>query len=469
MKKLMVCIFFMLICVLGFLVQGCDNRFESGKMTDNAIKSMQKGDNVKALEEINKALENDKKNPLAKSVKALLLAKNGENGNAKKLITQAVMEDPSNYDIRLNSSQILMLLGDYERAMFEIERASALSKKPLAAICIKSEFLYKEGKKQEALSLLDVMEGEYPKEVRPLITKGSLFLSDKDYAKALEACEKALKIESGNIDALSLKVLILIGKKDIKNAKVLLGELIQEHPNNSRLSLAQAKIDLLENEYVKAEKMLEQAISSDRSNEEAYFLLGTLNMKRGDAQKAEQNLYMAARLNPKNAEAISNRAYIKLVMGKNEEGEKLLEEAIKADPKYAATYVLKSNVLLPKGDLEGAFQLLKQAEELDEKSPMTQLHLARIYVIKRDAEKALMHAEKTLKEEPGNILAFYYKASALAMKGKKKEAFSQLLRAKQLGFNDVNKLKQDFCWEPYEQDPEFQKILSQLEKLNKKK
>ncbi len=457
--KIFAVIFILIITTSSLLTAGCENKYESNKKTKAAIENIKKGEYGKATGQIDEAIKQYRKNALALSVKAFLNAKNGDGGSAKRIIRQAVMLDKTNWQIRLNSAKVFLFSGDTERALEEAGRALELSQDSPEVKCFKAEILSQKNEPAEAAALLtSVIQGGQNSDLAA-VTLGDIFFKDKNFEKALEQYDLALAKNPANIEAIASKALVLIEKGKMKEAFELIKHYDESGTDNPKIHLAMAKISKANKNRVKEEEELTKAIANDKFNRESYLMLAMLKMEQGNAGEAERNLFRILEIDPNNGEALYYRAYIKLSMGQTDEGRQLLEQAIKADPSFSLSYTLKSNILLKEGKLEEALDLLKKSEQLDAEHPFTQTYLARAYIIKRDAGLAEKHADKAIQKDPSNILALYYKASALAMQNKKDQAFSFLEKAFENGFNESAKLNTDFCWQPYREDPKFKEFL----------
>jgi tetratricopeptide (TPR) repeat protein len=233
---------------------------------------------------------------------------------------------------------------------------------------------------------------------------------------------------------------------------------IQARALISMILLKQNRID---DSIMEAEKILQV----DEKNALAHDILGSGYMAKGMTDEGMKELDIATSLDPKLVDVHLKEGFAKLAKGKSAEGETELETAVQVAPEIlntrfllASYYIRQKNydkamnvlkagvkgqksdallyntmagVLVAENKESEAIPLLQKSKETDPDLLAPYFNLALYYVSKKDTEKALGQYNEVLKRDPRNLSALTGSAKILESIGKKSEALSLYLKAKE--------------------------------------
>jgi tetratricopeptide (TPR) repeat protein len=188
---------------------------------------------------------------------------------------------------------------------------------------------------------------------------------DGNYDQAIREFQKALEINTENIEA-----------------RVALGSTL----------LAQGRLE-------EAAKPLTEALSRDPTSKDACWLLGALHEKQGDFPEAMRAYQRALEIDPGYAPTHQSLGRLSLRTGATEAGRKHLLEAARLDPDDASPYVDLGNSFLREQRTDQAIAMYRRALERSPDSDTTLVALAMTLIQAperrpRDVEEALQLATK---------------------------------------------------------------------------
>ncbi|MFX1392582.1 MAG: tetratricopeptide repeat protein [Promethearchaeota archaeon] len=122
--------------------------------------------------------------------------------------------------------------------------------------------------------------------------------------KALKICNKVLKIDSKNLEALNYKGIILLGKNQLDKSYEIFQNALKIDPNYTRSSIYLARYYMKNRQYENAINLYEKILDKVTSNEKIYLSLGKLYKKKGNYDKAIFYYEKALDINPYNSETV---------------------------------------------------------------------------------------------------------------------------------------------------------------------
>ncbi|MGV3539530.1 MAG: tetratricopeptide repeat protein [Rufibacter sp.] len=175
--------------------------------------------------------------------------------------------------------------------------------------------------------------------------------------------------------------------------------------NTIKIMIGQAYLDAGVKDLSAAITVLEDAVSKDPKNADAFVLLGDayLNNKNIDGGKAMANYDKAIALNNKNPKAYLRKGQLYVQSRNFPAAKDALEAALAADLNYAPTYLELAELYYRANQLPKSSEYIKKYVSMAENTPETRAKYASILYLTQDYTNALTEVQAVLKAEPDNI------------------------------------------------------------------
>jgi Flp pilus assembly protein TadD len=167
--------------------------------------------------------------------------------------------------------------------------------------------LANEGKNAEAIAKIEEAVAAKPDLNMGYIALARLYIRTKDYAKAIDRANKALAIDSDNMDMNH----VLFEAYTATGDKVKAGEIKKKLPANPRGLFNDAAKLINANKDAEAETLLKQAIVADDKLAIAYYELGMIYVRAGKSADALANLQKYLELEPNGKDAATAKEMLK--------------------------------------------------------------------------------------------------------------------------------------------------------------
>jgi tetratricopeptide (TPR) repeat protein len=265
--------------------------------------------------------------------------------------------------------------------------------------------LSQQGKYNEAVSALHLLESAHPGLKGLSHELGAAYYKMGDYASAIAFLKKALeensadseaeqllglsyylsqrlaeaipeleKVQtwyaSANVDAAYILGICYIQTKDYPNARKAFAKMFDVPAESAASYLFTARMLLRQDFAPVAEEYAHKAVALDPKLPLVHQLLGELYLYHSQIEDAIAEFRKELVINPGNA-----TAYYKLADGysrvqKFDEAERLLQRSIWLDPTSTGPYILLGKVLAKKGETELAVRALQRALAMDPNNPV---------------------------------------------------------------------------------------------------
>jgi len=260
------------------------------------------------------------------------------------------------------------------------------------------------------------------------ILKSSVELKKENYGLAMEHVEHALKVEPSNIEAISLKAILLNKQDKTEEAIALLTKTIHEKPD--QLALKMIKLSILEEQKdYSAMELMYQELKVKHSSETWVFVsLAKLYQQQGEYNKATAVLEEFVDAQPNNHEA--KLLLVSLVQSKEpEKAISLLDSYIKLDKNDFEFRFAKIQLLIAAKQKKAAIAELEQIAALNdvaESANKANVMLANFDMQNGDEVAANQKLDKVLTNAPENEAALLTKAKIEVMNKEVDSAVTRL-------------------------------------------
>lgn len=361
------------------------------------------GNDEKCLEISKKAAQLNPNNKWSAYYPAWVSVSNKKYAEALNYIDKFVKIDEQEavkYNTTLSSSgfadrsYINYLLGNYDKALVDINRAIELAPKFEAYKKRKAMVLIKLGKKEEAYGELKKMGSFDEDNPISIASIGDIYKNNSDFETAIAYYKDAVNIyyKKAKEDADFKRNL----KKDIYDVFLSTGFCYE------RLLQYQDALDY----YNRAKNL-------DKTRFFAWFDIGNLQTHQGNYKEAIYAFEQAYKIRPDYAGGWVNYGFSYSELGKEKEAIDVYSKGIKAMPKEALLYNNRGFGYLTLKQYDKAFSDLQKAISLDPEVVMSHVSIAEYYVEIKNADEAIKKAKESLAMKNGN--AREYTAAYIAL------------------------------------------------------
>jgi tetratricopeptide (TPR) repeat protein len=197
---------------------------------------------------------------------------------------------------------------------------------------------YSSGDLQNALKDITQFIPEFPQNYQAHILRALIYQQLGDEENQLVDVQKAIELQSGNIDLIKWRGSLLLQKGEYKSAKqdFLLVRQTQDDPElETNLGLAYYSLEKPDSALI----ALNKSIELDATYEPAYLYAGSFCLELEKFELGLKYLNLALLINPENANALFYKGVALVELKKTEAGCSCLSKAFKAGQDDAAGYL----------------------------------------------------------------------------------------------------------------------------------
>lgn len=204
---------------------------------------------------------------------------------ALETLKEVLQKEPENVHALASTFDVLVKQKKYEEAEKVLD---ALEEQvPSDQLTIQRARLYVSmGKKDEAIALMDELREKNPEDAAILGLRATMFHEMKEYEKALQDVDAALRIVPKQIPLLLLKSQIFIARNRSDEAAALLWEIYEDNPEKEDFAFLAIQACLAGKDFAKASEFAEKIRSKNPENPRWTVLAAQLLMERQQGDKA---------------------------------------------------------------------------------------------------------------------------------------------------------------------------------------
>lgn len=260
--------------------------------------------------------------------------------------------------------------------------------------------------------------------------RASLFYDNEGYDNAIADLQKALYIDSTNVDYHHLLADVYMDYYRSRLALATMERAASLHPKRIPTLLKLSEFQMILTKNMESLKSIDQVLRIDPQNAEAYFMMG-LNFKdMGDMNRAINSFQEAVEFDSDMLDAWINLGEL-FADKDNRIALRYFDNALRVDSTsipalHAKAYYLANK----KDDLEGALVLYKKINRIDPQYEEAYYNAGLLYLDLDNAEAAREQFDITINVSPTHIRAYYYRGLTYEMLGdiaKAKNDFEQAL------------------------------------------
>jgi putative PEP-CTERM system TPR-repeat lipoprotein len=385
-------------------------------------------------------LTNPKRQSELKAALATAYGSKGKYVQARAAADAALQADPNNIVAQLVVAQLLLIAGDKNAALEQVEQTMKAHPESARPWVSKAELLqsnnadaaevmvaYREALKRKNDDLqahmgvvrlllaqrdfdgvqkqLAQMEKAQPNNPLVLYYTTLLAFERLDLKKAFELSQQLLKVAPQNSSFLYLAGMIEYERGGYLQAVAHLGKALPNSPTPGPVRVLMARAQLRAGDARKALGFIQPLLDGDRpATSEAYSVAADAYLQIGDGDAAKRMYAKAVKINPGYTRGRTALAVAELVGGQTEQAMEELKSVAKADAGVEAEVAMAMS-LLRRNRLDEAVAVIDAMEKKQAGKPVAPLLRGRIEQLRGHRDKAREQYEEALKRYPSYMAA----------------------------------------------------------------
>ena len=390
-----------------------------------------KGNLKGSILELKNAIQKNPNNPQARLLLGQIYLKAGLGAEAEKELTKAEKLGVGRETIQIQLGEALLLMGEYQRVLDEIQAGSQTSKINLARIQqIRADALLNQGKLKDACNLyqqsLDADPNNPPtywglakcavaekdpsraqelldtalkinnKQASTWVHKGDLARFNNNSQGALVAYTNALKLEPNNLEALERRANTNILSGQVEAARKDLEHIRKLSPKSVQAYYLEALLNFQQKKFPEAQNALQEVFKVTENYMPSILLAGTTAYSLGSYEQAESYLNQYLARFPGDSYARRVLAATKLKQNQPDKVQEILSPLLGPDSQDAQALALAGEAYLRNKDYKTAMVLLDRASKLDPKNAAIRTQLATGHLAEGESDEALADLEQAV-------------------------------------------------------------------------
>ena len=300
-----------------------------------------------------------------------------------------------------------------------------------------ARFYHSRGAKDRADAMIEEATVAQPNDVRPLLILSAYRGRNNDLTGALDAAERALKIEPDSKAAKLRKAELLVdmGVKDSSKDRLAQGRAIVDavlaaEPNSPEAHFVEAKLDMAEAKNEEAVAALRKVLDARPEWAQAHFLLASALMLHGERQEARAEVLKAVELDAEFVEARRLLAHIHAALGERDLAIEEARKILRQHPDDRDMRIVLAQNLVQEGKVDEARREL-EAVPMDQRDAEVDFALGRIDMLQNKPEFARQKLVAALELKPYHPDILEALLQVEAGMGKTQESLDRLAKAEE--------------------------------------
>ncbi len=344
------------------------------------------------------------------SLLAISHLKNNEPELAEEVLRQGIDSAPDNPKMYINYANYLKKSGEVNAAEKEIDKLLSISPKNLEALKMKVNFAIARRDMGEVRTMIEKIKTAHPGNPEGYQKMGDYYTSNKQYPKAFEEYESALKRSKTLLPSLASITKLYLLQKQYNQAITRLNKVIKEQPKDAIPLELLGEVYIAQKKFAKAEKEIKKAINLNNKWPLPYTSLVSIYLAQNNIEGAIRIYQQALEVLPKNTRIMSELAQIYERKNEPEKAMSTYERILTIEP---ASALAANNLAVLLAEVKGDTASLQRAKELamrfeQSTQPGFLDTIGWIYYKTGEFEKSLPILEKVV-EKTRNVPIFQYR------------------------------------------------------------
>lgn len=283
-----------------------------------------------------------------------------------------------------------------------------------------------------AIDGLSVAISENPNDPSLFAKRADMFYQNEGYDEAISDLQKALSMDSTNVDYLHLLADVYLDYYQSYPAINTMIKAATLYPTRIPTLLKLSEFQLILKQYDQSINTINEILKLEQLNAEAYFMLGLNFKEQGNIDRAMGSFQTAVENNPDLVDAWINLGQLHAEKGSNL-AKYYFENAVKVAPNNITALHAKAEFLHFSDDRQGAIETYQQINNIDPDYSESLFNTGIIYLEMDSLDQAKKHFNMAVVTSPTYIIAYYYRGLISEMEGDIKAAKKDFQTA--LNFN----------------------------------
>jgi len=261
--------------------------------------------------------------------------------------------------------------------------------------------------------------------------RAALLYENESYDNAINDLNKALRLDSTNVDFLHLLADVYLDYFKSRLAIETLEKAVALYPENTTTLLKLAEFQMILTKHQESLKTIDQVLRLDRQNPRAYLLMGMNFKETGDTIRAINSFQEAVDMDAKLIDGWLQLGQLYTTL-KDPLALQYFNNAIRVEPNniqanHAKAFYLANSA----GDLEGAIAIYRTINLIDPQYEEAYYNAGLLYLDLEKPAEAFKQFDLAIQFSPTHIRAYYYRGYTNELLGKMDAAkldYQQALR-----------------------------------------
>jgi putative PEP-CTERM system TPR-repeat lipoprotein len=363
-------------------------------------------------------------------LKAALATAYGSRGNyaqARAAADAALQADPDNIVAQLAIAQLLLVAGDKNAAMEQVERTMKAHPESARPWVSKAELLLNSGAElgEVITAYREALKRDKSNNTAHMGIVG-LLMQQRDFDGVQQQLAELEKQSPGTLQVRYFNTVLAFERKDYKTAHESVQQLLKAVPENSRFLHLAGAIEYERGAYLQAIAHLGKALPNSATPISVRVLMARAQLRAGDPRKAltfVQPLLDGGTAMPSEVYAVAADSYLQ--MGNGEAAKKMFAKSVQVNPKDSRGRTALALAQLGEGRTEQAMAELKSIASAGEEGAEADVVMAVAHLRGNRLNEALAAAEALERKHPDKAMAPYIRAQVEERRGQPDKARAQ--------------------------------------------
>lgn len=361
---------------------------------------LKQGKSDKGIEVLRQGITANPKNIPLRLNLAQIYAGKGENDKVEELLQECITIDPKDFQYRANLASFLVKTNQPDKAEKTLRAAIAQDPDADKPHLLLADFLFTVRKDPKAAEheLMTAIK-ENPKNSILYFGLAGLYEKTGDASRIMDTYREIISRFDKKPEGLRARnqlasMLLREGKQD--EAEKLTDEVLKENPSDNDALLVKARLSLLRQDAQGAITALRAVLRDQPNLVDAYLYLADAHMLSKEPELAKESIMKAVESNPKEARAHLALARYYAQAGDINAAAKKVDETFKLFPNDYAVLEAKLQLLSAKNDMKGAQAILERIKAAHPENPAGYYQLGRLYLSQKKYDAAIREFELAL-------------------------------------------------------------------------
>ncbi len=267
-----------------------------------------------------------------------------------------------------------------------------------------------------AIDGLSVAISQTPNDPTLYVKRADMFYQNEGYDEAIADLQKALSIDSTNVDYLHLLADVYLDYYKSYEAMSTMLKAATLYPQRIPTLLKLAEFQLILKQYDRSINTVNEILKLEQLNAEAYFMLGMNFKEQGNNDKAIGAFQTAVENNPDLVDAWINLGQLHAAKGSNL-AKVYFENAVSVAPQNITALHAQAEFLHFSNERQAAIETYKKINSIDPDYSESLFNTGIIYLEMDSLAKAKTHFNMAVETSPTYIIAYYYRGLIEEMQG----------------------------------------------------